>query len=330
MGEAREFSIFVTTSGKDRGSFDNPATLETTLPEFINLENITDRSGDRVYEWVCGVKEAYISTINLSGKTEIDIISNLCETSNYNSQKTAILQKLNLPLNKKKSNKLIKVNETRKYFEDPIYIPTRQNKINSFLISITNEAGLNISASEININLIIYFKIRRQSSMNNRDFYIFTSTIETIETQSKASSPGNFQVELSEEISMNVENYQSRKDYEWRCGLKYISISLDGVETAESEQVEVLILSDLCETSFYNNLKIPILQRVFLEQRLWRRSDKTFTIDLHFNKPLYVLLRQNTINNFHLYLRENNGLPLNFTRGKLAATLHLKRKPLKI
>lgn len=329
MGEAREFTIFVTSSGKASDSNAVSTAIETKLPEYINLENITDRSTDRTYEWVCGIREVNISTTDLIGKTEIDILTNICETSIYNSQKSAILQKLNLPLNKQKSNKLIKINEAHNYFEEAIYIPTRQNRINSFFLFITNELGLPISPTELNIHLTLHFKLRMVSK-NIRDFYMFTSSSKTLGIQSEGTIAGNFQVELPEEISLNIESYQNTKDYEWRCGLKYISISLDGLEATESEQVEVLLLSDLCETSFYNNLKIPILQRVFLERRLWRRSDKTFTVDLHFNKPLYVLLRQNTINNFHLYLRENNGSPLIFTRGKLAATLHLKRKSLKV
>ena len=312
--------LIIFASSKSRPGFEtNRANnFQIQFPEYIDLENVWN-NGEIRYEWVVAITELRIIFSNIDNY-EIFILSDLCETSFYNSGKQPILQRVFLRHNKKKSTKELKISEINIVFENPLYMLTKQNKINSFHIFLKTKNGLPISFDSGNVDLTFHFKKQEYTNME-REFYIFISS-DMSRRDFPFNKPDDFQNIISENIYLSSEWYLG-EEYEWFCGITNLSMTFDNFF---SNFNEILLLSDLCETSFFNGNKLPILQRCFLEQRLWKKSVNTFFLNTQYTKPLYVLLKQNKINQFRLYLRQNNGLPMKYSNGKLDATLHFIKK----
>ena len=99
----------------------------------------------------------------------------------------------------------------------------------------------------------------------------------------------------------------------WVCALSEIYLDNKFVNTPN----QIVVSSDLIEDSYISDTQWPVLRRI----PVVTNQD----IDLTFAEPYYFKIVQHQAHRIHLYLRDQDLQPVQFTSGQLSCVLHLKR-----
>ena len=124
----------------------------------------------------------------------------------------------------------------------------------------------------------------------------------------KAIFPGNnpagFTIQLPGSIDLKGT---------WVCALTEIHIDNKFVITPK----EIIVSADLIEESYISDTQWPVLRRIPIE------TDND--IDLIFSDRYYFNIVQHQVYRIHVYLRDQDLQPVQFSSGALSCVVHLKR-----
>ena len=100
----------------------------------------------------------------------------------------------------------------------------------------------------------------------------------------------------------------------WECALMELSFAPE----LEASTRRIYICSDLVDASYAKNTSLPILRSVAV------LSEEV--TDMTFDRPIYIKVRQQEVNRFHMFILDDNLKMCHFKDDHVYCLLHFRRK----
>ena len=142
--------------------------------------------------------------------------------------------------------------------------------------------------------------------MIGNNFYMYISSRDSTNYH-PSNEASKFTVELSEPINLNGS---------WEVSLVDL-IYFQGFNT--SKPIFFIIYSDICEESFMNNTKLPILHRCYVG------NETNKFVQESFSNNCYKRIKIHDISRIELNIKSETGNQVSFKQEPLWCTLHFRQ-----
>ena len=135
--------------------------------------------------------------------------------------------------------------------------------------------------------------------MERDHYYLYISHTEGIHSQDSAN---DFTIELPSELQLKGN---------WFCGLTEIDFK------CKEANKHVYLCTDICQDSFVNKRRIPVLRCIFLKKK---------QVNEIYNSVYYVKVTRESLRNLRIFIKDEDMKPTSFESATLTCTLHLVKQ----